>query len=102
MGCQRYPDYISIDRSTILNDTIKRFSINRGVLILNKKYTLPSYCPVIGNKPDVDWLKYGSRNEENITVGDIKKPFVLKKKKGENYILLIKSKDSVKFELLEF
>jgi hypothetical protein len=95
--------------SEINTDTIKSVTINRGILTLNKKYTLFSNCFLIYNDSFPKWIQdHGEPDfsfDEYVfkpSITDIDAPYVLYKFKNEKYFYLIKNNDTLKFELGEY
>lgn len=96
-------------QSEIKSDTIKSVTINRGILTLDKKYTLFSNCFLIYKDSFPKWIEdYGEPDIKstdyvfNPYITDIKTPYVLYKFKDEKYFYIVKNNDTLKFELGDF
>ena len=111
VSCNNYDDSHFIKKNTFIDfDTIKQLKMNRGVLTMRslrfKRYEVYSWCKLIykdsfpawikdNDKPDFSFEEY--KFEPHIT--DIAIPYVLFKRKNENYFFVIKEKDTLKFKL---
>jgi hypothetical protein len=96
-------------QSEIKSDTIKSVTINRGILTLDKKYTLFSNCFLIYKDSFPKWIEdHGAPDfsfDEYIfepSITDIDPPYVLYKFKDEKYFYVVKNNDTLKFELGDF
>ena len=111
MSCKKEDNSNFIEKSSFINsDTIKNLKLNRGNLTMRsirfREYNVYSWCPLIykdifptwiedQNKPDFSFNEY--KFEPNIS--DIDVPFVIFKRKNENYFFIIKQKDTLKFKI---
>ena len=102
LGCQRHPNYVQITLDTDIYDTIKNYQIDRGIMVLERKYTIKSWCPIASENVNSIWLHYRSRNEKKLTLSDIKPPFIIVKNKGKEYFKIIKDKATALILLVDY
>ncbi|MBE9577419.1 hypothetical protein [Flavobacterium proteolyticum] len=110
-GClhqEKIQGFIKVE-DEITADTIESVTINRGILTLNKKYTLFSNCFLIYKDSFPKWIEdYGEPDIKSDDyffepfITDIKPPYVIYKFKNEKYFYIIKNNDTLKFELGDF
>ena len=113
ISCKKENNSKFIKKNTSINfDTIEKLKLNRGTLTMKsgrfKEYDTYSWCSLIykgtfpawikdQNKPDFSFNEY--KFEPNIS--DIEIPYVIFKRKNENYFFIIKQKDTLKFKIEE-
>ena len=88
----------------IKTDTIRSYSINRGIVLLNNRYYI-GYNSLNFDKEFPSWIKDRncvSRPDNFVfspNLSDIKLPYVLFKRKDEAYFNVIKYNDTLQFKI---
>ena len=111
-SCQKESSYTMVDSKTVIDfDTVTKENLNRGILTLKSsklnEYNLNSDCELIYKDtfpswiedyhgPDYSTKKYHFRPQ----ISDIQLPYIIYKRKDDNYIQIIKNSDTLKFKLL--
>jgi hypothetical protein len=100
--------FIEIENQ-IKPDTINSITINRGILTLDKKYTLLSNSFLIYQDSFPNWIKDHNnpdfKSKDYIFkpfITDIEPPYILYKYKKEKYFYIVKNNDTLRFELGKF
>ncbi|MEA1786479.1 hypothetical protein U1E44_10285 [Arenibacter sp. GZD96] len=104
-GCERKVRYTTIDKNSDLKIEVKHETMNRGVMILNKKYYLIGSCPLM-NKDKPIWLKERypplwrpKTKEYTPRISDVQVPYTLYKLENEPFFYVLKNKDTLQFLL---
>lgn len=111
ISCKKEDNSNFIEKNTFINfDTIKELKLNRGTLTMKsisfREYDFYSWCSLIykdtfptwiedQNKPDFSFNEY----KFEPVISDIDVPYVIFKRKNENYFFIIKQKDTLKFKI---
>ena len=111
MSCKKENNSKFINRSTSINfDTIEKVKLNRGTLTLKstrfKEYNVYSLCPLIYKDTFPSWIKDQNKADFSFNeykfepiISDIEIPYVIFKRKNENYFFIIKQTDTLKFKI---
>lgn len=113
ISCKKEVNLNFIEKSSFINsDTIKKIKLNRGTLTMKsirfREYNVHSWCSLIYKDTFPTWIKNQNKpdfsfNEYKFepTISDIDVPYVIFKRKNENYFFIIKQKDTLKFKIIE-
>lgn len=95
--------------TVIKNDTITQSKADRGILTmknLNGKYVVYEWCPLVYKDTFPAWIEDKHQPDFSIKeykfepcISDIDVPYVLFKRKDENYFFIIKNTDTLKFRI---
>lgn len=111
ISCKKEDNSNFIEKRTFINfDTIKKIKLNRGTLNMKsvkfREYDVYSWCSLIYKDTFPTWIKEQNKpdfsfNEYKFepTISDIDVPYVIFKRKNENYFFIIKQKDTLQFKI---
>jgi hypothetical protein len=111
ISCQKGNDFKFVDRETVIEfDTITKTEVNRGLLTMKsfrfRKYNFYSWCELTYKDSFPKWIddRHGpdySFNKYKFVpqISDIYAPYVIFKRKGENFFHIIKNSDTLKFKI---
>lgn len=97
--CRKDNDFKFVDRKTVIEfDTITKIEENRGILTMKsfrfRKYNVYSWSELDYNGASPKWIE-----NKNPTISDIEVPYVIYKRKEENYFYVVKNSDTLKFKI---
>ena len=109
-SCKKENDSNFIDKETTIDcDSITELNLNRGILTmknLNNKYIVYSWCNLIYKDSFPKWIKdkgkpdYTSNKYQfKPCISDIEIPYLIFKRKNENFFSLVKNKDTLIFKI---
>lgn len=113
ISCKKEDNLNFIEKSSFINsDTIKKLKLNRGTLTMKsirfREYNVYSWCSLIYKDTFPTWIKDQNKPDFSFheykfepTISDIDVPYVIFKRKNENYFFIIKQKDTLKFKMIE-
>ena len=105
ISCNQKKDKTINFNTEIKTDTIRSYSINRGIALLNNRNYI-GFNSLIFDKEFPSWIKDRSgatyRPDNYVfhpSLSDIKIPYVLFKRKDEAYFNVIKYNDTLQFKI---
>ena len=111
ISCQKGNDLKFVEKKTVIDlDTITKIDENRGILTMKsfrfRKYNVYSWSELIYKDSFPKWID--DRHSPDFSfkeykfvpqILDINVPYVIFKRKGENFFYLIKNSDTLKFKI---
>tara|TARA_R110001583_G_scaffold178031_1_gene333701 strand:+ start:2178 stop:2486 length:309 start_codon:yes stop_codon:yes gene_type:complete len=95
-NCNPYEKFLRVEKKTELNISVRHHRNERAVAIINENYLFDSSCPLLSENIELD-----KRRWTEFYFMAFKLPYILEKKKGDDFFYIISGSDTLKYKLLD-